>query len=72
MSKFASIIKNQTANGQQVNIPDIESINSQYSYDIMLAYQYGITSGTDKNHTFSPNKVVKRAEVCQMFYNMKW
>lgn len=72
MSKFASVIKSQKPNGKEISIPDIMSVNEKYRDEIKLAYQYGITSGTDKNNTFSPTKAVKRAEVCQMFYNMKW
>ena len=72
MSKFASLIKKQIASQKEPNIPDIMSVSNKYRDDIKLAYQYGITSGTDKNYTFSPTKTLKRAEVCQMFYNMKW
>lgn len=37
--------------------------------DIKLAYEYGITTGVDDNHTANPNGLVTRAQFCQMLYN---
>lgn len=49
---------------------EIYSANRSWSRSsIELAYEYGITTGVDGNHTANPNGLVTRAQFCQMLYN---
>ena len=52
-------------------IPDAGEIAEEYREDVLGAYQVGITSGVDENGTFMPKAELRRAEVCQLFYNIK-
>jgi len=53
-------------------IPDYHTIDSRYRLSIIAAYNSGITSGIDEILTFNPKGLLKRAEVCQLFYNIGW
>lgn len=55
-----------------VSIPDIDQVDEKYQSAVKDAYQYGITSGKDANHTFGPKDFVTRAQLCQMIANMGW
>lgn len=39
---------------------------------VLSGFVFAITDFMYRKNAFSPSKTVKRAEVCQMFYNMKW
>ncbi len=54
------------------HIPDYDSISEAYRNNIIGAYGAGITTGIDENHTFNPMGQLKRAEICQLFYNSDW
>lgn len=53
-------------------IPDYDSISDVYKNNIIGAYGAEITTGIDENHTFNPMGHLKRAEICQLFYNSDW
>lgn len=71
LAKFAQY-KGNTPQSINYNIPDGADINNKYRDSIDLAYQYGITTGVDSTGRFSPLTPVTRAQICQIFYNMKW
>ena len=52
-------------------IPDAGEIAEEYREDVLGAYKVGITSGVDEAGTFMPTAELRRAEVCQLFYNIK-
>lgn len=54
------------------HIPDYDSISDVYKNNIIGAYGAEITTGIDANHTFNPKGHLKRAEICQLFYNSNW
>lgn len=54
------------------SIPDFDSISADLQQDILNAYKYGITSGVDEHGTFNAFAPLTRAEMCQLFYNLKW
>lgn len=51
------------------DIPDYSSISGAYASDVLKAFNVGLTSGTDSNHTFAPKSILTRAQVCQLVYN---
>lgn len=52
------------------DIPDYSQISEEYRYNVLLAYNAGITSGVDSNRTFLPKSHLTRAQICQLFYNL--
>lgn len=64
--------RGSTMTKPEVNIPDITSVSTKYRDAVKEAYRYGITNGTDANHTFGPKSPVTRGQVCQMISNMGW
>lgn len=54
------------------DIPDYEDIDLGIRDFVLKAYQYGLTTGVDANHTFKPKDQLTRAQVCQLFYNLNW
>ncbi len=52
------------------SIPDYDKIGADYAQDIVSAYNYGITTGMDAQHTFAPQGKLNRAQVCQLFFNV--
>lgn len=54
------------------HIPDYDSISDVYKNNILGAYGAEITTGIDEKHTFNPKGHLKRAEICQLFYNSDW
>lgn len=54
------------------DIPDYNDISPEYADTIVNAYKYEITSGVDDKGTFLPKAFLSRAELCQLFYNLKW
>lgn len=54
------------------DIPDYNDISPEYADTIVNAYKYEITSGVDAKGTFMPKSFLSRAELCQLFYNLKW
>ncbi|MDO4618167.1 MAG: S-layer homology domain-containing protein [Clostridia bacterium] len=52
------------------SIPDYSTITAEYRDDIVTAYNLGITTGVDLNHTFAPQKSLTRAEICQLFMTL--
>ena len=53
-------------------IPDYDSISDVYKNNIIGAYGAEITTGIDEKHNFNPMGHLKRAEICQLFYNSDW
>ncbi len=53
-------------------IPDYDSISDEYKNDVVGAYIAEITTGIDENRTFNPKGILKRSEICQLFYNSGW
>ncbi len=62
----APVVKDVSA----ANIPDFAEIDAKFQADVLGAYQVGITSGMDEMGTFQPKNSLRRAEVCQLFYNV--
>ena len=54
------------------SIPDFSDIDVDYQEYILMAYQFGITSGVNSNRTFNPHGQLTRAQGCQLFYNLNW
>lgn len=54
------------------DIPDYNDISPEYADTIVNAYKFEITSGVDDKGTFLPKAFLSRAELCQLFYNLKW
>ncbi|MBQ1935929.1 MAG: S-layer homology domain-containing protein [Clostridia bacterium] len=54
------------------DIPDYASVSDVYKENVLAAYNCGITSGMDELKTFNPQGTLTRAQVCQLFYNLKW
>ncbi len=54
------------------DIPDGDKISPEYKEAVLAAYNTGITQGVDENRTFNPDKTLRRAEVCQLFFNLDW
>lgn len=52
------------------DIPDYSQIDDNLKQDVLMAYNYGVTSGVDGNHTFNPTGLLTRAEVCQIVWNV--
>lgn len=52
-----------------VVIPDYKNISIAYLSDIVFAYEIKLCSGLDKLGTFHPKGNLKRAELCQLYYN---
>lgn len=71
LTRFAYYMLEEAA-GQSFTPPDVMDIDDRYRDTIMLAYQYGLTSGIDSVGTFSPKSSMTRAQVGQMFMNMGW
>ena len=71
LTRFAYYMLEEAA-GQSFTPPDVMDIDDRYRDTIMLAYQYGLTSGFDSVGTFSPKSSMTRAQVGQMFMNMGW
>jgi len=59
--------KTPTGTFTEKDIPDYASISDKYKENIVKAYNLGITTGVDENHTFNPTKSLTRAEICQLF-----
>ncbi len=62
--------KTPTGTFTDKDIPDFASISDKYKENIVKAYNLGITTGVDANHTFNPKKSLTRAEICQLFMTM--
>ena len=54
------------------DIPDYKSIAEKYANNVLGAYNYKIIDGVDDKYTFNPKGLLKRVEVCQIFYNINW
>ncbi len=54
------------------DIPDGDKISPEYKEAVLAAYNTGITQGVDENKTFNPSNTLRRAEVCQLFFNLNW
>lgn len=54
---------------KETDIPDYDKIDPNYKWDILDAYNSGITNGMDSNRTFNPKGILTRAEICQLFLN---
>lgn len=52
------------------DIPDYDSISSQYREAIVKAYNKGVCTGVDTSGTFNPKGYLTRAQVAQLFYNI--
>lgn len=65
-------VKEGVSGWQQVTIPDAANIAPGYLNDIKVAYKVGICNGVDSAGTFNPKANITRAEVCQLFYNIRW
>lgn len=57
---------------EHVRIPDVDDISPIYLSDVKSAYVVGLCSGVDDKGTFNPKANITRAEVCQLFYNVRW
>ncbi|MBQ9915202.1 MAG: S-layer homology domain-containing protein, partial [Clostridia bacterium] len=55
---------------EEPSIPDFNTISEVYREDIIGAYRVGLTTGVDEDGTFMPKAELRRAEVCQLYYNM--
>ncbi len=53
------------------DIPDYDLIAEEFRSDIIKAYNLAITKGKDSTMRFDPEGTLIRAEVCQLFYNIK-
>lgn len=62
--------KGKTGNYEVSDIPDASEISTEFILDILLAYDYGITTGVDSSHTFNPKGSLTRAQISQLFYNV--
>ena len=71
LSRLAIYMGRMPDDAKEPNIPDLLDISSQYRDDIKMAYCLGISSGIDATGRFEPNSYFTRAQVCQVFYNMK-
>lgn len=54
------------------SIPDYDEISPEYKNNIIGAYIAEITTGVDEKGTFMPKGLLKRSEICQLFYNSDW
>ena len=54
------------------SIPDLDDVTLIYRDYILMAFEKGITTGTDRFNNFNPKGVVTKAQICQMFYNIGW
>ena len=64
-----SFLPEKNSSITEYSIPDYFSIDEDYRNDILLAYQSGLSHGSDSNGTFNPKSTLTRAEFCQLFYN---
>ena len=45
-------------------IPDYGQVTVAYRQEVLNAYQYGLLTGVDSNHTFNPKNSLRRSEAC--------
>lgn len=62
-------IQNTDTSITELNIPDYDSIDEAYRNEILLAYQAGLSQGSDEKGTFNPKSTLTRAELCQLLTN---
>lgn len=62
----------KNSNITKESIPDMKDVSSNMQDYIVKAYQLGITNGVDGKRTFMPQSTLKRAELCQLFYNLEY
>ena len=72
MARYAAFQDIEPENTAASSIPDLTRIDAKDRDEVVLAYQYGITTGVDRKGTFAPKGSVTRAQMRQMFCNMGW
>jgi D-alanyl-D-alanine carboxypeptidase len=54
------------------DIPDYDQVTPLYQEAVLTAYQYGLLTGEDEDHTFDPREGMTRAQLAAIFARAGW